>query len=221
MEPLYRLAQSVVIPPLKFWFNWRFEGVENIPRGGALLVAGNHISYLDWYSDGYMLVKAGHRPRFLAKSELWRNRVLGWVLRGVGQIPVERGTGSPAPLQAARKVLDSGGAVVMYPEGKITKDPDYLPMEGKTGVARLAFQTGLPVLPMATWGSHKIWQRGVGLSLKFGRPIMVKAGPSVDLSRWADTPDDPEALRAGTDAVMAAIRELVEDLRSRYPERWR
>jgi 1-acyl-sn-glycerol-3-phosphate acyltransferase len=220
VEPLYRIAQSAVIPPLRFWFNWRFEGGEHVPQEGPLLVAGNHISYLDWFADGYLLVRRGRRPRFLAKSELWRSRPLAWVLGGVGQIPVERGTGSPAPLEAARRVLSENGTIVMFPEGTISKMPGHLPGDAKTGIARLAFMTGLPVLPMATWGSHKIWERGKGLSLKFGRPIVVKAGPPVDLSAYAEKPDDPASLRAATDVVMAAIRELVEELSARYPARW-
>jgi 1-acyl-sn-glycerol-3-phosphate acyltransferase len=139
VEPLYRIAQSAVIPPLRFWFNWRFEGGEHVPETGPLLVAGNHISYLDWFADGYLLVRRGRRPRFLAKSELWRNRALAWVLGGVGQIPVERGTGSPAPLEAARAELAAGGTIVMFPEGTISKMPGHLPGEAKTGIARLAF----------------------------------------------------------------------------------
>jgi 1-acyl-sn-glycerol-3-phosphate acyltransferase len=205
---------------LKAWFNWRFEGLENVPAEGPALVAANHISYLDWFADAYFLHQVGRRTRFLAKAELWSNSALGRILAGAGQIPVERGTGSPAPLRAAQAALDAGGSVVVYPEGTVTKNPDFSPMEGKTGVARLSFMTGLPVIPLASWGSQNVWQKTGKLSLKFGRPVVLKAGPPVDLSKWAETPEDPDALREATDAVMTAIGLLVEDLRSRYPERW-
>jgi 1-acyl-sn-glycerol-3-phosphate acyltransferase len=219
-EPLYRLAELALRPPLATWFNWRFEGMEHIPKEGPLLVAGNHISYFDPLAHGYMLIKAGHRPRYLAKKELYGNLLMRSFLRGTGQILVERGSGSAAPVMAAREALKRRDAVLVYPEATVTNNPDFSPMRGKTGIARLTLSAEVPVLPIAVWGSQYIWQRQGRQSLTFGRPIWVKAGPPLDFSRFEGRQDDPEALRAVTDTVMDELTHLVTDLRSRYPKRW-
>jgi 1-acyl-sn-glycerol-3-phosphate acyltransferase len=202
------------------WFNWRFEGLEHIPPEGPVLVAGNHISYLDPLAHGYMLVKAGRRPRYLAKKELYRNPLLRGLLRGTGQIPVERGSGSTAPVLAAREALKQGDVVLVYPEATITKNPDASPMRGKTGIARLTLLADVPVLPMAVWGPQRLWRRGGRGGLAFGRPIWVKAGPPLDFSRFEGSQEDPQALRQVTDIVMDEVGRLVSDLRTRYPKRW-
>ena len=86
VEPWYRFAEWTLRPPIALWFNWRFEGLEHIPPEGPILVAGNHISYLDPLAHAYMLIKAGRRPRFLAKSELFANRIFGALIRGVNAV---------------------------------------------------------------------------------------------------------------------------------------
>lgn len=219
-EPWYRFAEWSLRPPVALWFNWRFEGLEHIPPEGPVLVACNHISYLDPLAHAYMLLKASRRPRFLTKSELYGNWVLGRLLRGTRQIKVERGSGSMAPVEEAKGALRDGEVVMVYPEATITRNPDYMPMEGKTGIARLTLATEVPVLPMAVWGSQYVWQRQGAGSLKFGRPIWVKAGAPVDFSQFDTEKDDPATLRKITDAVMDELTRLVTDLRARYPKRW-
>ena len=110
--------------------------------------------------------------------------------------------------------------MVVYPESTVTHNPDFSPMKGKTGIARLALQTGVPVLPLAVWGSQHVWQRDGARDLKFGRPIWVKAGPPLDFSDYADGSHDEETLHTVTDQVIANLTTLVHDLRSRYPKRW-
>jgi 1-acyl-sn-glycerol-3-phosphate acyltransferase len=219
-EPWFRFAEWTLRPPIALWFNWRFEGLEHIPPEGPILVACNHISYLDPLAHAYMLVKAGRRSRFLAKSELYGNPFLRRLLQGTRQIKVERGSGSMAPVEEAKRALREGEAVMVYPEGTITRNPDFTPMEGRTGVARLTLASEVPVLPMAVWGSQHVWQRaGVG-SLKFGRPIWVKAGAPLDFSQYEGKGNDPATLRKITDTVMDELARLVTDLRARYPKRW-
>jgi 1-acyl-sn-glycerol-3-phosphate acyltransferase len=219
LEPWYSLAKNVLRPPLWLWFDWTFEGLEHVPPEGPVLVACNHISYLDPLAHGYFLVKAGRRPRFLAKIELFRNPVTGPVLRGAGQIPVRRGSGERGPLELALKALHDGEVVVVYPESTITTNPDLSPMRGKAGIARLTLASHVPVVPLAVWGSAPVWQRG-SRDLRFGRPIWVKAGPPLDFSDHEPGRDDPAVLRRVTDQVMAELSLLVEDLRARYPKRW-
>jgi 1-acyl-sn-glycerol-3-phosphate acyltransferase len=219
-EPWFHLAHWALRPPITFWFNWRFEGLEHIPREGPVLVACNHISYFDPLAHGLMMVKAGRRPRFLAKKELYGNPFLRSALLGARQIPVERGTGSSAPVDAAKTALKEGEAVMVYPEGTITRNPDATPMQGKTGIARLTLATEVPVLPIAVWGSQRIWQReGLG-DLRFGRPIWLKAGAAMDFSEFEDRLGDQATLRTVTDMVMDELGRLVGDLRARYPKRW-
>jgi len=183
-------------------------------------VACNHISYFDPLAQGYFMEKAHRRPRYLAKTELYENWLLRGVLEGTKQIPVQRGSGSSAPVDAAKRALAAGDAVMIYPEGTVTRNPDFTPMEGKTGIARLTLATDVPVLPVAVWGSQHVWQKDGKRSLKFGRPVWVKAGPPIDFSQYEDGKDDPEVLRTVTDDVMAELSRLVGDLRARYPKRW-
>jgi 1-acyl-sn-glycerol-3-phosphate acyltransferase len=93
-------------------------------------------------------------------------------------------------------------------------------MGGKTGTVRLSLESGVPIIPMASWGSQSVWQKSGRGSLKFGRPIWTKTGPPLDFSNRADQANDLEALRAMTADLMAALTVIVEDLRSRYPKRW-
>jgi 1-acyl-sn-glycerol-3-phosphate acyltransferase len=191
-----------------------------VPAEGPALLACNHISYLDPLADAYFLTLASRRPRFLAKSELFENPFLRIVLHGAGQIPVQRGTGDPAALDAASLALAQGEAVVIYPEGTVTKSPDFSPMAARTGVARLALGSGVPVIPIAIWGSQHVWQKDGRHSLRFARPIWLKAGGPIDLAAEIPDPADPEAARIGTDRVMDELTQLVNDLRARYPKRW-
>jgi 1-acyl-sn-glycerol-3-phosphate acyltransferase len=219
-EPWYRIAELTLRPIIAMWFNWRFEGSEHIPREGPLLVACNHISYFDPLAHAYMLVKSGRRPRFLAKNELYGNAFMRALLHGTGQIPVERGSGSHAPVESASRALKEGQAVLVYPEGTVTTSADYSPMRGKTGIGRLALASEAPVLPIAVWGSQHVWQRDGARSLTFGRPIWLKAGPPIDFSQFEGRSDDSEALRTVTETVMDELTQLVNDLRARYPKRW-
>ena len=95
MEPWYRAAELALVPPFRLWFNWRLEGLERVPAEGPAIIAGNHLSYLDPFAHGVFVVKAGRRPRFLAKQELFDAPFVGTVLRGAHQISVQRGSGRP------------------------------------------------------------------------------------------------------------------------------
>jgi 1-acyl-sn-glycerol-3-phosphate acyltransferase len=144
--------------------------------------------------------------------------LVGTVLRGAGQIPVARGSRDGSSLDRAVAALDAGEIVVVYPEGTVTDRADGLPMQGKTGIARLALRTGVPIVPMASWGSREVWQKSGRGSLRFGRPILTKVGPSIR------APRDPEAdagrWRSLTEDVMDAISSLAVVLRDGYPPGW-
>ena len=160
-------------------------------------------------------------PRILAKSTLFHGKGPGgWfvrrVLRGTGQIPVQRHTTDASlALHAAVEALEKGEMVAIYPEGTVTREPDKWPMVAKTGVARLALLSGAPVIPVAQWGAQEILDsyRTPGLHLLPRHLMTVVAGPPVDLSVWLDRELSVDVLRDATAAVMAAITDLLEQVR--------
>jgi 1-acyl-sn-glycerol-3-phosphate acyltransferase len=164
------------------------------------------------------VVRAGRRPRFLAKQELFRIPLVGRALRGAGQIAVSRGTRDRSSLDRAIAALGRGEVIVVYPEGTVTKRDDGLPMDSKTGAVRLAIATGVPIIPMASWGSQAVWQKSGKGSLRFGRPIWTTVGEPIDLPVTAEGEQAP--LRELTAQVMDEVTRLVVSLRERYPARW-
>jgi 1-acyl-sn-glycerol-3-phosphate acyltransferase len=207
----------VLLPPFKLWFNWRFDGLEHVPSEGSAIVVGNHLSYLDPFAHAYFVIRAGRRPRFLAKAELFQNPFVRTVLDGAGQIPVHRGTGDQAPLQAATWALEAGEIVFVYPEGTSeTPNADLSPGRGKTGAVRLALATGARVIPVATWGGQYVWRRSGRRKIEFGRPIWLRAGEPIVLRGDATAKE----VRRLTDDVMARLTALVGELRAEYPKRW-
>ncbi|MGH2709845.1 MAG: lysophospholipid acyltransferase family protein [Actinomycetota bacterium] len=223
LEPWYRGVTSIFQFPSWAWFKWRFEGAEHIPREGPVLVAANHISYYDPIAHGYFLITRAKRyPRFLAKIELFDNKLIGPLLRRMKHIPVRRGSGDHGPIEFGLRSLRQGEMILVYPESTVTTNPDFSPMKGKTGIARLAIISGVPVIPLAVWGSAPVWQKGgrKNRNFKYGRPIWVKAGPPLDFSRFEGRADDPTAIREVTDEVMAQLSLLVDDMKARYPKKW-
>ena len=166
-------------------------------------------------------MKAGRRPRFLAKDELFSIPLVGLAFRGAKQIPVVRGSGdATAALQAAERSIAEGEVVVIYPEGTVTTRTDHLPMRGKTGTVRLSLATGVPITPLVSWGSQSVWQKAGKGSLKFGRPVWLRAGPPIERATRREEAGDAEAVRAMTDQLMQTLTTMVEELRAEYPRRW-
>jgi 1-acyl-sn-glycerol-3-phosphate acyltransferase len=220
-EPWFQAIRWTVFPILRVWFRWRFEGLETIPANGPVLIACNHASYLDPLVNAYAVLRADRRPRFLAKSELFRAPGIKWAMRGTRQIPVARGTGDRSSLDEAERALATGEVVLVYPEGTVTKRDDGLPMDGKTGTVRLALAAGVPIVPMVSWGSAPVWQKSGPGSLRPGRPVWVRVGDPILLEGDRGTLDDYDAIVALTRRVMETLTALAVDLRDRYPAEWR
>ena len=211
IRPLVKLL-NVVLAPLS---GRAWEGQERLPTNGGVIVVANHISNADPLALGQFLAYSGRWPRFLAKSSLFGVPGLGRLLRRVGQIPVERGSSrSVDALVAAREALEEGRAVVVYPEGTITRDPDLWPMRGKTGAVRIALENDVPIIPMAHWGTQRIMAR-YAKKLRLFPPsrVDVIVGDPVDLSAYRGKPLDQKTLLAATDLLMRRITELLEELR--------
>ncbi|HET7483549.1 MAG TPA: lysophospholipid acyltransferase family protein [Actinomycetota bacterium] len=219
MEPTYLLAKSILKPWLKTWFRWHIEGADKIPRHGPALLAFNHIAYLDPFAASYVVDMVKRRPRFLAKKELFDDKRIAWILRGAGQIPVHRGTAdAPMALDSALAALEAGEMIVIFPEGTITRDPDLNPMEGKTGLARLAIESGAPVIPVALWGTANIWPKGYAKHWRPRQDICIRVGEPMD---FRDRGNTPEEWHRATTEVMNEISLLVASLRPAVPDRRR
>lgn len=158
-----------------------WSGLEHIPDTGFILVA-NHISELDPPALAHMVYNQGHLPHVLAKAELFRIPVVGKMLHGMHHIPVERIRGGGASLEAAERVLAEGGAILIYPEGTITQDPQLWPMKAKTGAARLALKTGAPVIPVGQWGIQEMFP--VMAATPGSGPGRTRASRSAHRSSW-------------------------------------
>jgi 1-acyl-sn-glycerol-3-phosphate acyltransferase len=208
-EWAYPLAKLIVPPVIRSWVRLDCQGSLNIPRSGPVIIAANHISYFDPLCLGVFIDAAGRKVRFLAKSELFDNRLLGWLLRGAGQIPVYRETRDAAQsLVEAVAAMRDGAAVAIYPEGTTTRNPDFSPMQPKSGVARLAALTGAPVVPVGIWGAQLLFRRGRPGPFRRGIRVVVRAGPPIDLGLDPDAP--LAAVNAARDKVMAGIVDQVE-----------
>lgn len=218
----YRFAVVLIKPVLLLVTRKYWKGLEHVPRSGGVIVAVNHISHADPlpFADA-MLFGVRRPPRFFAKSTLFEapnpfRWLVAKVLKGTGQIPVQRGTAEAAmSLDAALDVLARGELVGIYPEGTVSRDPGKWPMVGKTGIARLALLSGVPVIPMAQWGSQEILDsyRSKGLHLLPPHLMTIVAGPPVDLSPWLGKELTVDVLREATAAVMRDITSLLEGIR--------
>jgi 1-acyl-sn-glycerol-3-phosphate acyltransferase len=215
-SPGWRRGTTVVLPPLiKAVMKRDWHGQERIPREGGVIIAPNHLSYVDWGAVALFTHQAGRYPAFLIKSPVFDVKIIGPFLRTVGQLPVHRGaTDAALVLKDAEKSLRQGECLIVYPEGTATRDPALWPMVAKTGVARLALVTGAPVIPVAHWGAQVILPYGSKKPHLVPRHLVrMLAGPPVDLSAFAGKPLGREVLRAATDAVMADIAGLLARLR--------
>lgn len=219
-EPIYHVTKWVVVPAMHLWFHHTAEGLENIPREGPLLIAFNHVSYLDPLSLGYTVAINGRRPRFLAKSELYQDRRIGWILRGCGQIEVKRGTPqAPMALDNAFAALARGESIVVFPEGTTNPHPEGELQPPKSGIARLAVRTGAPVIPGAIWGAQNVWPKGsYRRNWRPRQPIVMRFGEPLSFGHLDDSHDGWR--QAGAD-LMKEISRILSDIRWRVPDRRR
>jgi len=204
------VARTALVPPVRHGLQWVFEGAHRVPTYGPVILASNHVSYLDPLVLAYLADRRHRRIRFLAKSELFEKRGLGWALRRIGQIPVQRNTSdAAASLGDAIAALRRGECVAVFPEGTISLDLE--PMPGKTGVARLAAASGVAVTPVGLWGAQRVlfkgrkprWQRGVAEAVVVGDPVRVAAD---------------EDVYDATDRIMQSIATCVARAREIYPQ---
>ena len=197
-------------PLLKLWFRPWTKGLENVPSEGPAILASNHLAVIDSFVLPLVLDR---KVQFLGKSDYFtgrglKGRLVAGFMRGVGTIPVDRGGGkaSEAALNTGLRVLRDGGLFGIYPEG--TRSPDGRLYRGKTGVARMALESGAPVIPVAMVGTDEAQQ--IGQVIPKSMPIGVLFGEPLDFSRYKGMENDRFVLRSVTDEITYAIMRLSE-----------
>ncbi|MDT0214081.1 lysophospholipid acyltransferase family protein [Rothia sp. ARF10] len=183
----------------------RFRTMGSVPRTGPVILVANHLTLTDPLAVARVAI--GHRrfPHFLAMQEVFGWPGVGMLARATGQIPVARGTASAAAaLDLASDHLDKGHLVALYPEGRLTTEPDGMPGPARTGAARLALRhPEAPVVPVGTWGPRQgtehIWHR---------HTACLSVGPALDLSPWHGRTDEAAA-REVTAVLMTGIRDQI------------
>ncbi|WP_327292028.1 lysophospholipid acyltransferase family protein [Streptomyces sp. NBC_01198] len=186
----------------------RVEGLANIPGDGPVIVAGNHVTFVD---SLFLSLVVERQVYFIGKDEYVtgkgvKGRLMAWFFTTCGMIPVDRdgGHGGVAALMTGRRVLEAGRIFGIYPEG--TRSPDGRLYRGRTGVARLALMTGAPVVPFAMVGTDKVQPGGSGM-LRIA-PVTIRFGTPLDFARYEGMDRDRYVLRAVTDEVMSQVMRL-------------
>lgn len=201
---LYWVVKGVLTPIMRICFRVKVEGRENLPRGGPVILASNHRSFLD---SIFLPLVLWRRVTFVAKAEYFDDPKTAWFFRGVGQIPIRREGGSAGEraLASATEVLREGGVFGIYPEGTRTRD-GFL-HRGHTGVARLSLRTGTPIVPVGLIGTDEVQPVDRRMPRLFRR-VTVRFGEALDPARFGDYEQEHLALRELTDEVMYEIGEL-------------
>ncbi|WP_295012440.1 1-acyl-sn-glycerol-3-phosphate acyltransferase [uncultured Microbacterium sp.] len=206
----YLLGRVILAPLARIVYRPRVEGRANVPKTGPVILASNHLSFIDSIA---IPVSAPRRVHFLAKSSYFegtgaKGRLVANFMRAVGAIPVRRGAGQAAldALDEQRRLLDEGLAVALYPEG--TRSTDGRLYKGRTGAAFLALQTGAPVVPVGVIGTDKAMPVGATLP-KLGTRVTIRFGEPLDLSHHGPATSG-RARRGATDEIMAGIHALSE-----------
>lgn len=204
----YALLKAILLPLLSLIFRPKVEGLSHVPTNGPAIIASNHLSFSD---SIFMPLVIPRRVTFLAKSEYFtgkgiKGRATAATFRALGQVPVDRsgGRSSEAALETGLRILREGKLLGIYPEG--TRSPDGRLYRGRTGIARMALESGVPVIPVAMIDTDKIQPPGKALpkimqvGIRFGEPL--------DFSRYEGMSGDRFILRSVTDEIMYALMDL-------------
>jgi 1-acyl-sn-glycerol-3-phosphate acyltransferase len=205
---LYSILKSILEPTLGVLFRPEIDGLEHVPEQGAAIIASNHLSFSD---SIFMPLVVQRRVTFLAKSEYFtgtgiKGRSTATLFRALGQVPIDRSGGKAGEeaLTTGLEILAQGDLLAIYPEG--TRSPDGRLYRGRTGIARLALESGVPVIPVAMINTDKIQPPGrvlpkiMRVGIKFGEPL--------NFQRYEGMSQDRFVLRSITDEIMYSLMEL-------------
>ena len=203
---MYWIFKGFLKPLLLATYDLRVEGLENVPKKGAAIIAANHLSFLDSFFIPLMIKR--RKVTYLAKADYFNSWKTAWFFRMVGQIPIERDDKSQArqALDAGVDVLKAGNLLGIYPEG--TRSPDGRLYRGRTGVARIALAAAVPVVPCGLVGTQEVMPKNAKRPRLRHVTIVVRFGKPLDFSRYEAQRRDRLVLRTVTDQVMDAIVQL-------------
>jgi 1-acyl-sn-glycerol-3-phosphate acyltransferase len=209
MEPVY---SSVITTARLLWLaeglKFSVSGVENVPKTGPGVVAINHTGYLDFTYAGIPAFLQGKRyVRFMAKKEVFDNKYSGPIMRSLKHIPVDRAQGAES-YRTAVEYLKDGELVGVYPEATISRSFEL--KEFKSGAARMAIESGAPIIPTVIWGAQRVWTKGHPKRL--GR---TKTPIAIGVAEPIEPVGDPDALTAQLHKVMS---EKLLELQDSYPD---
>ncbi len=209
------VGSARALRPLFLGLTRRDWGPERVvPADGGVIIALNHLSEIDpLLTTHWMWEHQGRVPSFLAKASLFENRWVGWWFRGTGHVRVDRAAGGDA-VGPAVEAVRAGKAILVYVEGTITRDPEGWPMVPRTGAARIALETGVPVVPVAQWGAQDLLPAYSG-RFRLGRrtDVAFRAGAPVDLSDLLGRHEDADAVQEASQRIIAAIVAELEGIR--------
>lgn len=215
---LYRLAYVVFHPYFKTFVRLQYSGGDNLPQHDGAILACNHLSKFDPINIGYAFGVRGVEVHFMAKAELFRIPLLGPLLTKWGMVPVERGAGKASnSLYQAQKALEEGQKIGVFVEGTLTRDPDFWPMQGKTGAARLALDSGAPLLPVVQWGTQNVMERYQSRLRLKETVVHVALLPPIDLSDLPQDSADRQAVQEATRRLLEAMRDGLAGIRGETP----
>ncbi len=216
---------DLVYPPVislvkGFWkylgFRFDFQGEENIPRKGGAILAINHVSYLDFAIAGTAALPVKRYVRFMAKKELFDNKIAGPLLRGMHHINVDRSNGA-ASFVTALRALTSGEIIGIFPEGTISTSFEIKGL--KTGAIRLAADAGVPIIPTIVWGGQRVYTKGVKPNFKRGKaPVTVSFGEAIHYAPNVDIDAAVAELRGVMTTMLQVVQENYPD--SHVGQRW-
>jgi 1-acyl-sn-glycerol-3-phosphate acyltransferase len=206
---LYWLLKYALLGPwMRLLFRPWAEGLEHVPEKGAAIIASNHLSFSD---SIFMPLMVPRRVTFLAKQEYFtgrglKGRLVKAFFSGAGQVPIDRtsGTAAKAALETGLRILRQGKLLGIYPEG--TRSPDGRLYRGKTGVARMALEARVPVIPVAMIGTHEV--QPIGKKIPRIKRVGVRFGPPLDFSRYEGLSGDRFVERSMTDEIMYELMQL-------------
>jgi 1-acyl-sn-glycerol-3-phosphate acyltransferase len=202
----YWLLKHILLGPLlRLIYRPKAEGVDNVPATGAAILAPNHLSFID---SLFIPLLTKRRLVYIGKADYfdkWRTR---WFVKAVGVIPVRRegGSAGEAAIQTGIQLLREGHLIAIYPEG--TRSPDARLYRGKTGVARMALEARVPVIPVAIEGTDEVMPIGMKFPRTIPGRVRVQFGRPLRFDRHYDTPKDRFVLRSVTDEIMYEIMML-------------
>jgi 1-acyl-sn-glycerol-3-phosphate acyltransferase len=208
-EWVYRPVIRLVLTLFRvLGFRLTINGSDNLPASGGAVLASNHVSYFDFMFVGIPAHYRGRRlVRFMAKQSVFENPISGPLMRGMHHIPVDRAAGAAA-YRSAVAALRSGELVGVFPESTISRA--FVPREIKSGAARMAIESGVPLIPVVVWGGHRVWTTGRKPKLQRGIPVVIEVGRPMELPADASVADVTVSLHA-------ELTALVEKVQASYP----